>query len=78
MGEYKVTNFLTTCHKFYGGFENFVNTGLYRAGHFKTPLLLQFCSNLRPIQALATIVEYRLFLFLAICQILKMLGHFEI
>ena len=61
-------------------FEFFLNTGPYGAGNFKTLLLPQFSSDVS--QTLwghwATMVEYRLWLFLVIGQLLKILWHFEI
>ncbi len=62
-------------------FEIFLNTGPYGAGNFKALLLLQFSSEVSENfirTLLATMVEYRLSLFLAIGHVLKILWHFQI
>ncbi len=58
-----------------------MNAGPYGAGNFQMLLLLQFIFILcQPnfMRTLATMVKYRPLLFLAICQKIKILWHFEV
>ncbi len=69
---------LTKLKKFWY-FGIFVNTALNGTGHFKTLPLPQFSSYVSQTwwEHWATMVEYRLLLFLAIGQVLKILWHFK-
>ncbi len=80
-GWYRLLHFWAICQKLkiLWHFEIFLNTGPYGAGNFKRFSSYSFiwCQP-NFMRTLATMAEYRLSLFLAIGQVLKILWHFEI